>query len=60
MSSEEIELIEVAVEALTATIQHPHANKFKNHITKYGANILYKFDKILDVERNNSEMSKVN
>lgn len=59
MSSEEIELIEVCVEALTAIIQHPHTNKYKNHITKYGANVLYKFDKILDAERNNTEMNKV-
>ncbi|XP_018575465.1 importin-13 [Anoplophora glabripennis] len=58
LSGEEIELSEVTVEALTAIIQHPHTNKYKNHITKYAAQILYKFDKILDAERNLPELNK--
>lgn len=59
LSCEEIELSEVTVEALTAIMQHPHTNKYKNHVTKYAAQILYKFEKILDAERNLPELNKV-
>lgn len=59
LSGEEIELSEVTVEALTAIIQHPHTHKYKNHVTKYAAQILYKFEKILDAERNMPELNKV-
>lgn len=56
---EEEELIEVTVEAITTIIQHPHTHKYKNHVKKYAAQILYKFDKILETERNQQEMNKV-
>ncbi|KAJ8931893.1 hypothetical protein NQ314_015162 [Rhamnusium bicolor] len=58
LSGEEMELSEVTVEALTAVIQHPHTQKYKNHVTKCAAQILYKFEKILDAERNLPELNK--
>lgn len=54
-----MDLIEITVEALTAVFQHPHTHKYKNHVFKYAAQILGKFDKILDVERNQQDMNKV-
>jgi hypothetical protein len=59
MSSEEMELTEVTVEALTAIIQHPHTNRYKNHVMKCSADMLYKFEKILENERNSLESNKV-
>lgn len=58
MSSEEMELTEMTVEALTAIIQHPHSTRYKNHVLKYSADMLYKFDKILDCESNSPESNK--
>ncbi|RZC40401.1 importin-13, partial [Asbolus verrucosus] len=58
MSSEEMELTEVTVEALTAIIQHPHTNRYKNHVMKCSADMLYKFEKILECERNSPECNK--
>jgi hypothetical protein len=58
MSSEEMELTEVTVEALTAIIQHPHTNRYKNHVMKCSADMLYKFEKILENERNSLESNK--
>lgn len=59
MSSEEIELTEVTVEAVTAIVQHPHTMRYKNHLMKCSADMLYKFEKILDYERNHPEGNKV-
>lgn len=56
---EEEELIEVTVEALTTIIQHPHTYKYKNLVKKYAAQILYKFEKILETETTQQEMNKV-
>lgn len=56
---EEEELIEVTVEAITTTIQHPHTHKYKNLVKKYAAQILFKFEKILETERTRQEMNKV-
>ncbi|CAH2016898.1 unnamed protein product [Acanthoscelides obtectus] len=36
---EEMDVMETAVEALTAIIQHPHTHRYKNNVTKYAANI---------------------
>ncbi|CAH1099739.1 unnamed protein product [Psylliodes chrysocephalus] len=58
LSCDEMDLIEITVEALTAVFQHPHTHKYKNHVFKYAAQILGKFDKILDVERNQQDMNK--
>ncbi|CAH1165774.1 unnamed protein product [Phyllotreta striolata] len=58
LSCDEMDLIEVTVEALTAVFQHPHTHKYKTHVFKYAAQILEKFDKILDVERNQQDMNK--
>ncbi|CAH0554758.1 unnamed protein product [Brassicogethes aeneus] len=58
VSMEEMELTEVTVEALNAIMQHPHTFKYKNHVTKYGASMLYKFQRILDTERNSSDCNK--
>nr|CAH7738201.1 unnamed protein product [Callosobruchus chinensis] len=55
---EEMDVMETAVEALTAVIQHPNTHRYKNHVTKYAANILYKFEKILDAERSLPELNK--
>ncbi|XP_030761642.1 importin-13 [Sitophilus oryzae] len=58
ISGEEMELIEVAVEAVTTIIQHPHTSMYKNHVIKYTENILYKFEKIIEAERNAEELNK--
>ncbi|XP_017777342.1 PREDICTED: importin-13 [Nicrophorus vespilloides] len=58
MSSEEMELTEVTLEALTAVIQHPHTSKYKSYILKHSANILEKFNKILETETGNPEPNK--
>lgn len=57
---EEEELIEVTIEAITTILQHPHTHKYKNLVKKYAAQILYEFEKILETERNQQEMNKVN
>lgn len=57
--TEELDVIEIAVEALTSIIDHPQTHKFRNHVKKYAAQILDKFGKILDVERNQHELNKV-
>ncbi|EFA09709.1 importin-13 [Tribolium castaneum] len=58
MSPEEMELMEVTVEALTTIIQHPHTNRYHNHVMKCSADMLYKFEKILECERNSPESNK--
>ncbi|CAG9822067.1 unnamed protein product [Phaedon cochleariae] len=58
LSCDEMDAIETTVEALTSIIQHPHTHKYKNHVLKYTAQILYSFDKILDIERNQQDMNK--
>ncbi|XP_050507704.1 importin-13 [Diabrotica virgifera virgifera] len=58
LSGDEMDLMEITVEALTAIFQHPNTHKYKNHVFKYAAQILHKFDKILDVERNQQDMNK--
>ncbi|KAJ3642174.1 hypothetical protein Zmor_024983 [Zophobas morio] len=58
MSSEEMELMEVTVEALTAIIQHPHTNRYQGLVMKCSADMLYKFEKILECERNSPECNK--
>lgn len=55
-----MELSEVTVEALTAIVQHPHTTKYKFYVTKFAANVLYKFEKIIETERSSSELNKVN
>ncbi|CAG9760659.1 unnamed protein product [Ceutorhynchus assimilis] len=57
-SAEETELSEVIVEALTIIIQDPVTTKYKYYVTKFAANILYKFEKILEAERASSELNK--
>lgn len=59
MSCEETELTEVTIEALTAIIQHPNTHKFKSYVAKYASCILEQFTKILDTERNSTDMNKV-
>ncbi|KAG5892535.1 hypothetical protein JTB14_011124 [Gonioctena quinquepunctata] len=58
LSGDELDLIETSVEALTTVMQHQQAHRYKNHILTYTAQILYKFEKILDVEINQQDMSK--
>ncbi|XP_022917881.1 importin-13 [Onthophagus taurus] len=58
MSSEEMELAEVALETLTTIIQHPHTHKYKNHIIKHTADMMEKFSKILEAERNALDPNK--
>lgn len=60
MSSEEIELTETTLEALTAIMQHPHTHKYRNYVVKHAANMLEKFTKILDAEKTNADSNKVN
>lgn len=55
MASEEMEVAEVTLEALTAVVHHPNTHKYRNYIMKHTANMLGKFIKILDMERNSSE-----
>lgn len=57
--TEELDVIEIAVEALTAIIDHPQTYKYRTHVRKYASQILDKFGKILDVERNQPELNKV-
>lgn len=59
LSSEELELMEVAVEALTAILQHPHTHKYRSHVMKHSSNILEKFNKILDAESASPDHNKV-
>ncbi|KAL3269998.1 hypothetical protein HHI36_009055 [Cryptolaemus montrouzieri] len=51
LSLEEVELMEVTVETLSAIVQHPNTCKYRNHVNKFCANMLYKFQKILAMER---------
>lgn len=60
MASEEMEVAEVTLEALTAVVHHPNTHKYRNYIMKHTANMLGKFIKILDMERNSSEPNNVN
>lgn len=54
-----MELSEVTVEALTAIIQHPHTSKFRLYISRAAANVLYKFQKIIDMEIESGSLNKV-
>lgn len=58
LSCDEMDLIEITVEALTAVFQLPHAHQYKSYVFKYAAQIIPEFDKILDVERNQQDMNK--
>ncbi|KAF7279174.1 hypothetical protein GWI33_007585 [Rhynchophorus ferrugineus] len=58
LSGEEIELLEIAVEALTSIVQHPSTSKFPDYVTKYTQNILFKFEKIIEAEKNADELNK--
>lgn len=51
--------MEVAVEALTAILQHPHTHKYRSHVMKHSSNILEKFNKILDAESASPDHNKV-
>lgn len=55
---EEIEIIEVAIEALTAIIQHPNAGRYRNQVIKFCVSMLYKFEKILNAERCSPDPNK--
>lgn len=59
MASEEMEVAEVTLEALTAVVHHPNTHKYINYIMKHTANMLGKFSKILDTERNSSDLNNV-
>lgn len=58
MSAEEMELIEVTLEALTAVVQHPHTTKYPGYVMKHTTNILDKFNKILNNEKASAELNK--
>ncbi|XP_066144032.1 importin-13 [Euwallacea fornicatus] len=58
LSGEEMELSEVAVEALTAIVQHPDTSKYTYNVTKFVASMLYKFEKIIDTEIQTSSLNK--
>lgn len=60
MASEEMEVAEVTLEALTAVVHHPNTHKYRNYIMKHTADMLNKFTKILDSERNSSDPNNVN
>lgn len=59
MTSEEIELTEMTIETLTTVVQHPHSHRYKKHILAFTTQILEKFGKILDIERNSQDPNKV-
>lgn len=59
MASEEMEVAEVTLEALTAVVHHPNTHKYRNYIMKHTANMLGKFMKILDMERSLSDPNNV-
>lgn len=59
LSTEELELTEATLEALTAVVQHPNTHKYKNYVLKHTENILEKFSKILQAEGSNNDQNKV-
>lgn len=58
LNSEELEVAEVALEAITSVVQHPNTHKYHNYVIKLTENILYKFSKILKCEHANSDPNK--
>ncbi|KAH1009274.1 importin-13 [Dendroctonus ponderosae] len=58
LSAEEMELSEVALEALTAIAQHPNTAKYEHHLTKFAANVMYKFEKIFEAEMRCNDLNK--
>lgn len=54
-----MELSEVALEALTAIAQHPNTAKYEHHLTKFAANVMYKFEKIFEAEMRCNDLNKV-
>lgn len=59
LSSEELELMEVALEAMSSIMLHPQTHKYQGYIVKHTANILFKFVKILERERCTTDSNKV-
>lgn len=58
LNSEELETIEVALEALQTIFNHPSTYKFRSFIIKLTQNVLNNFMKILRTENNSDEPSK--
>lgn len=59
MSLEELEITEMTTEGLNAIMQRPSTRKYRSHVMKHTANILEKFGKILEAERNSLDSNKV-
>lgn len=59
MSSEEMELTEVVLEALSSIMSQPQTHKYTRHILRHTSNILNKFGKILEKERQSTDPNKV-
>lgn len=58
MFSEEMELTEVTLEAISSIIQHPHTHKYRTYVIKHTETMLNSFSKILQVERQNADQNK--
>ncbi|KAF2883130.1 hypothetical protein ILUMI_23047 [Ignelater luminosus] len=58
MSSEEMELTEVVLEALSSIMSQPQTHKYTRHILRHTSNILNKFGKILEKERQSADPNK--
>lgn len=56
--SEEMELTEVTLEAISSIIQHPQTHKYRTYVIKHTSSMLESFSKILEVERVNSDQNK--
>lgn len=59
MSSDEIELTEAAIEALTAMMSHPFTHKYPSIVIKNLTDMLDNFMKIIEIEQHNKDQNKV-
>ncbi|KAK9881689.1 hypothetical protein WA026_017206 [Henosepilachna vigintioctopunctata] len=58
LSPEEMELMEVTIEALTAVIELPQTYKYKTYVNEFTVSMLFKFQKILMAEKVSPEPNK--
>ncbi|KAK5644398.1 hypothetical protein RI129_005698 [Pyrocoelia pectoralis] len=58
LSSEELELTETAIEALSSVMLQPQTLKFNTYVMKHTCNILEKFGKILENESQTGDSNK--
>ncbi|XP_018334256.1 importin-13 isoform X2 [Agrilus planipennis] len=58
MASEEMDLIEVTLEALSSIILHPQTYKYKSYVSRHATNFLQNFNKILEKERHSPNSNK--